>query len=44
LIYCPMPHEFAVFVAGERTKQTLEVRNPFDRAASGVTWLAGDAH
>jgi hypothetical protein len=38
-----MPHEFAVFVAGERTKQTLEVRNPIDRSASGVTWLAGDA-
>ena len=38
-----MPHEFAVFVARERTKQTIEVRNPFDRSAIGVTWLAGDA-
>jgi hypothetical protein len=39
-----MPYEFAVFVAVERTKQTLKLRNPFDRPAIGVTRLAGDAH
>jgi hypothetical protein len=39
-----MPHGFAVFVAGKRTKQTLEVRNPLDRPAIGVTQPAGDAH
>jgi hypothetical protein len=39
-----MPHEFAVFVAGERTQQTLEVRNPFDRPAIGVPRLAGGTH
>jgi len=38
-----MPQQFAVFVARERTQQTLEVRNPFDRSTIGVTWLAGDA-
>jgi hypothetical protein len=39
-----MPHEFAVFVAGERTKHTLEVRNPFDRSAIGATQPAGHTH
>src|SRR3989454_4735521 len=43
LIYCLMPQQFAVFVAWERTQQTLEVRNPFDRSTIRVTWLAGDA-
>jgi hypothetical protein len=37
-----MPHEFAVFVAGERTNRMLEVRNPFDRQAIGVTRPASD--
>jgi hypothetical protein len=37
-----MPDEFAVFVAVERTDQTFEVRNPFDRSAIGATRPAGD--
>jgi hypothetical protein len=44
LIYCPVPHEFAVFVAGKQAKQTLEGRNRFYRSATGLTRPAGDTH
>lgn len=40
-----MSAEFPFYLAGrpERSAQPLEIRNPFDNAIVGRTWLAGDA-